>query len=86
MAQKTNDGQYACTICENLYPTPAKADACRDSHEIVYVPLTKTEINRLMHGLFLGDVSLVPESVLETLRKVQRKSVTDGVQKKMSRM
>jgi hypothetical protein len=82
MAKKVNDG-YMCTSCEKIYPTPARADACRDSHEIVYVPMNKTELNRLINGIFLNDISLIPESLLITLRKIQMVSVRDGVQKEM---
>lgn len=82
MAKKTNEG-YMCTSCEKIYPTPAKADACRDSHDIIYVPMNRTEINRLITGIFLNDVSIIPESLLVTLRKLQRISVRDGVQKEV---
>lgn len=53
-----------------------RADACRNSHEIIYVPMTATELNRLINGLFFGDLSVVPESLLDTLRKIQKKAVT----------
>jgi len=71
MAKKV-EGGFACTECGTVYQDVQKADACRISHEMVYVPLTKTEINRLMMGIFLQDFSLIPESVLEKLRKYQR--------------
>jgi hypothetical protein len=85
MAKKVPNG-YMCLFCETVYPTLAKADSCRDSHEIIYVPMTVTELNRLINGLFIGDVTIVPDSLLDTLRKIQRKSVTDGFQKKVQGM
>ena len=74
MATKVTNG-YMCPVCEKVYPDAMKADTCKASHEILYVPLTRTEVNRLIHGLMLGDFTLVPDSVFETLRKVQRANV-----------
>ncbi len=71
MAKKV-EGGFACTECNKVYPDPQKADACREEHGMIYVPFTKTEINRLMNGLFLQDFSIIPESVMEKLRKYQR--------------
>lgn len=82
MALKTSQG-YMCVVCKRIYPDPTKADACRDTHEILYLPFTHTEVNRLLNALFTGDLSLVPDSVFETLRKAQRKAVRDGIQKKV---
>ena len=82
MANKVIEG-YECAVCKLVYATSAKADACRKSHDIIYVPMTRTELNRLLNGLFLNDLSIIPESLLDTLRKIQRRGVTDGVQKKV---
>lgn len=63
---------YACSICNRIYPTPAKADSCREEHDMLYIPVSKTELNRLINAIGLGDVSLIPNSLLDTLRKFQR--------------
>ena len=75
---------YKCPICGKVYTHLNKADACRDAHDIIYVPMTRTELNRLINGLYSEDLSIIPESLFITLRKIQRKSVTDGVQKEVS--
>ena len=72
MAIKQEDG-YACSVCGKLYPDPTKADSCRDSHEIVYIPLRRSDLNRLLNFIYLRDESLLTESLVETLRKYQFK-------------
>lgn len=69
MAQKLADGTYACTICGARYPNPAVADGCRESHQQLYIPMSKTELNRLIQAIMLNDFTLVPPKLLETLRK-----------------
>ena len=75
MAIKQIDGTYKCSICGITYPSPVKADLCRDSHELVYVPMTKTELNRLLMAIQLGDMSLISNELLERLEKYNRQSV-----------
>ena len=82
MTQKVPEG-YACKICEEVYNTPAKAISCESSHQIIYVPMTITELNRLINGIFLADLSIIPESLLDTLRKIQKARLKDGISSKM---
>ncbi len=72
MAIKIQDVGYACNICGRIYKNLVKAPACRDTHDTLYIPMSKTELNRLINGLILNDVSLVPDSLLNTLRKYQK--------------
>jgi len=72
MAIKVQDMGYACSICGRIYSTSAKADSCREQHDMLYIPMSRTELNRLLNALLLGDVSLVPDSLHETLRKYQK--------------
>lgn len=75
MATKLIDG-YACSVCGTKYGNPGQADGCRDSHQLLYVPMSKTELNRLLNALVLDDVTLVPNHLIETLRKYARAMVT----------
>lgn len=74
MSIKTVDG-YACSVCGIVYDNPTQADVCRDNHELLYVPMSRTELNRLLNALVLGDITIVPQSLLETLRKYARLQV-----------
>lgn len=78
MAIKLRDGQFACSICGHKYSSSQHADGCRDSHELLYIPMSKTELNRLLNAIILEDFKLVPHHLLETLRKYSRYQVTEG--------
>lgn len=78
MAQKLQDGSYACSVCGAKYSVPAKADGCRDSHQTLYIPMSKTELNRLINAIMLDDVSLVPHHLITTLQKYARHQVTQS--------
>lgn len=76
MAIKTIDGSYACGVCGKTYPTPAKADSCRDSHDMLYIPMSTSELNLLLNAIISNNFNLVPASLFETLRKYARHQVT----------
>lgn len=75
MAIELKTGEFACLICGERYSTSAKADTCKISHEMLYIPMTKTEVNRLLNAIILGDLSLIQENTIETLRKYARAAV-----------
>lgn len=72
MALKQSNGAYKCSVCEKEYPDPMAADSCRESHDMLYIPMTKTEFNRLLNALVLEDLTLIPDSLYKTFRKFQR--------------
>ena len=76
MANKLPDGSYACSVCGTKHPTPAKADGCRDSHQLLYIPMSKTELNRLLNAIMLDDMTIVPQHLIITLQKYARAQVT----------
>lgn len=76
MAIKMLDNSYACSVCGSKYPTPAKADGCRDSHQMLYVPMSKTELNRLLNAIMLDDVTMIPGHLIDTLQRYARFQVT----------
>lgn len=80
MAITLRDGTFACSVCGVSYPSSQHADACRDAHNLLYVPMSKEELNLLMNAIYGGDVRLIPVSLIETLRKFYKQAVikTDG--------
>ena len=68
MAIKTQYGTYLCGYCGKVYVSATKADECRDQHELIYIPLTKTDLNRLLQFLYTKDESLLTESLVDTLQ------------------
>lgn len=72
MAQTLADGTFACSVCGKVHYNVIQADACRDSHDMIYIPMSRTELNRLINAIMLDKVDIVPESLLTTLRKYAR--------------
>lgn len=83
MAQKLKDGTFACSVCGKIYSSPAHADSCRDSHEMLYIPISKTELNRLINAIYSGDSSIIPFPLLERLKKYARAATLDVIGKDM---
>ena len=79
MAIEMRDGSYACSVCGTKHSTSARADGCRDSHQLLYVPMSKTELNRLLNAILTENFDLVPAHLLDTLRKYARLQVTERV-------
>ena len=65
-------GKWLCGYCHKEYPDQAKADSCRDGHDLIYVPFTPTDLNRLLNFIYLKDDSLLTKSLMATLNKYLR--------------
>lgn len=73
MAIRRN-GKWFCGICNKEYPSATKADECRESHDIIYVPLTRTDLNRLIQFIWLAphddkSQKLLTPSLVKTLNR-----------------
>ncbi len=79
MAIKLHDGTYACSICGTKYPQSIKADNCRDSHDMIYIPMSKDELNKLIHAIIMGNTEIVPPHLLNTLQRYARFQVTQDI-------
>ena len=77
MAIKTLNG-YRCSYCNREFPSQVLADSCRDAHEIIYLPITKEDLNRLLQFIRLnigGEYSeLLTESLIKSLYKHRPKA------------
>jgi hypothetical protein len=71
MAYKTKTG-FSCSYCGKNYTTDILADSCRDRHELVYVQLSRTDLNRLINFIMLKDDSLITETLMKTLKRCAR--------------
>lgn len=67
MAIKAKNG-YACGYCKKVYSQFQQADECKKNHELIYIALSKTDLNRLLNFLYLKDESLLTETLVNTLR------------------
>lgn len=60
---------WLCSYCEKKYKNQVDADNCRDSHNLVYIAISHTDLNRLINFLYLKDDKLLTESLVKTLTR-----------------
>lgn len=68
MVIKTETG-WKCPVCEKIYSNRLKATACNQSHDVVYVPILRGDLFRLLQFVYTGDRSLLGETLIKTLMK-----------------
>ena len=59
MAIKTRDGKYKCLYCERTYTHPEMADACREEHDIKYLPISEEDLNKLANYIMHPNRKLI---------------------------
>lgn len=69
MAIKTKQNKYKCSYCEREYVDPTKADLCRDGHDLVYVQMSRGDVNRLLQFIFTRDDSVLSSTAVRSLQK-----------------
>lgn len=80
MAIKLDNDRWACSICGEIYGQSSRADNCRDSHNMLYIPISKDELNRLINAIVLEQFDMIPPSVLRTLQKYARLQIIKEAQ------
>lgn len=71
MAIKVKNG-YACAYCKKVYNQYQQADECKLNHDLIYVALSKTDLNRLVNFIYLKDDALLTPTLIDTLRSYLR--------------
>ena len=71
MAIKRGD-KYYCSYCHNEYTDPVKADTCRENHDLIYVAISRSDLNRLIQYIHLGNQELLTPTLIKTLNKYLR--------------
>ncbi len=61
-----------CFYCGKLYTTEQKARECENSHDVVFVPILREDLNRLVNFIATGDRSLITERLSRTLYRYFR--------------
>lgn len=73
MARLLPNKKWQCSICNKEYPTSVKADACRESHDMVYLRISKTDLSRLYQFLYTKNDKLISPELIETIGRYARK-------------
>lgn len=67
-----NKNNLNCFYCGKFYDDPAKARACENAHDVVYVPILREDLNRLINFIATGERSLLTERLSRTLFRYTR--------------
>jgi hypothetical protein len=63
-----------CFYCGKYYTAIEKARECEDSHDVVFVPMLREDLNRLINFIATGDRKLLSERLSRTLFRYVRAS------------
>ena len=72
MAYESKDGKYQCSYCGKKYKDPVKADACRDDHDLIYLPLTREDIFALAGFIYTGNEKDLTDSLVNQIMKYRK--------------
>lgn len=70
-------GKYKCSYCNKVFDQYQEADSCRDAHGLIYVQLSKQDLNRLIMFLTTKDESLLTKTLVDSLYKYRRIRMDD---------
>jgi len=62
-----------CLYCGNFYSTEEEAKECRDRHDIIFVQLSREDVNRLLHFMYSKDERDIGPTLMNNLLKYQRR-------------
>lgn len=65
--------KYKCLYCQKQYTTVRARDQCLESHDIVYVPISRSDLNRLLNFIMSRNEKYLTESLTSTLFRYVRK-------------
>lgn len=73
MASKTKKG-WKCSYCKKDYTHPEKADKCREDHQLIYVPISATDLSKLVNYIFIADMAILEgTNVVRILQEALRR-------------
>lgn len=64
---------YQCLYCRTEFDNLDKARAHVDSHEIILLPVAKSDLDRLNKFLYLKDEKLLTREFIDTLKRYVRR-------------
>lgn len=58
---------YRCPYCRKLFTDPIDAYNCFRGHDVVYIMLTRSDIQNLIRFIYSGDMSLLTDSLVDSI-------------------
>jgi hypothetical protein len=72
---KRNDNR--CFYCDKYYPDKEKARECENNHDVLFVPILREDLNRLLNFIATGDRDLLTERLSKVLFRYVRHHIED---------
>ncbi len=72
IATPNPEGKYKCSICGKTWETELYKISCEKGHNVIYIPMTKEQIFKLVQFFFTMDKELIPSGFVEMLMKFTR--------------
>jgi len=66
-----------CFYCEKWYADPEDARKCENEHDVLFVPILREDLNRLLNFIATGDRTLLTERLSKTLFRYTRASIDE---------
>lgn len=66
--------KYYCSYCNQGYAKPVDADACRTKHDLIYIGLSRSDLNHLLQFIHLRQEEHLTPTLVNNLRKYLRGS------------
>lgn len=70
MAIKVDEDKYKCFFCGEEYKFERQADECTASHNLIYVPMTVSELNHLIRYIY--DQQDPPIALIGRFKKIMK--------------
>ena len=61
-----------CFYCDKYYNDPEKARECEVAHDVLFVPILREDLNRLINFIATGDRKLLTERLSKVLFRYVR--------------
>lgn len=66
-----------CFYCSQYYADPEKARECENKHDVLFVPILREDLNRLVNFIATGDRKLLTERLSKVLFRYVRASIDE---------
>lgn len=66
------ENKHLCRYCWKYYKDPSEARKCENTHDVIFVPFIREDLNRLVNFIATGNRQLLTERMSTTLFKYFR--------------
>lgn len=77
MAKLLKNGKYACSYCKKPYHLMGLALGCEKEHHLIYVPISKGDLLKLIQFLYAPESISLPENLMRQLTIYSRLKVEE---------